>query len=967
MRKYLLLLSGLVLSFSLFAQKNLYVYKKDKSSTEYQISNIDSIYFSTDGVKAYFRVSGALSEYQVSEIDSVSFLSSNTVYITYSGTTASVVNPLSSKGVAISVSGADVTVNSTISDTDVTYVLKGTSTDGMFKIYSSAKFDLYLNGLTLTNADGPAINIQSKKKADLSLIGGTSNTLVDGSSYAKSSEDQKGTIFSEGQIVFDGSGSLNVKSVSKHAICSDDYVEIQDGTITIPSASKDGIHSNDYFKMSGGTLSVTATGDGVECESGYILISGGNITTNNATADVKGLVCDSTLTISGGTINLNMAGNQSKGIKSSQNMVLSGGTITITNSGAAVLTASGSGYDPSYATAIKCDSTISITGASIAVTSTGAGGKGISSDKNVNISNGTIVINTSGGTAAYTTASGTTDSYSATGIDADGNINVLGGNITISQSGTGCKGISADGKVTFGDGSNTPTVKITTTGSRFLVSGTSGAATANYAKPKCIKSDGALTINNGAFTLSTSNPSSACFDSESTITVLGGTGELTVGGNQSKGFTSTGAIKMNGGTYTINATGGVELETSGSGSDPAYCKAITCDTDVNIGGSNITITSSGVAGKGVSSDTNINMTSGTLKITSSGAGTTYKNSSGTTDSYSASCLSAVNINILGGNVTTSSSGSGGKGFKADTGITIGDTNNSPTISITTTGAKFLVSSSGSGMNATTDYCHPKAIVSDGSVTVNNGTTTISSSDDGIHAEKLYTQNGGNVVITNAYEGVESYNITLNDGNLTLSATNDGINATAGTVSGGTESNDGSYLYVKGGTLVASCSNGDAIDSNGNIEISGGVTIANGPNSGVEEAADFNGTFNMKGGLFIGAGSSSTMTKSMSTSSTQPNMYITSTSMIESGTFFHIQDSSGKDLLSFKPQNGGYKFLFSSTSLTKGSSYSIYTGGSYSGGSSVNGLYTGGTYSSSGATLKKTVSLSSSSTVNTISF
>lgn len=745
MRKYLLLLLGLVLSLSLFAQKNLYVYKKNKSSTEYQISNIDSIYFSTDGAKAYFRVSGALTEYSVSEIDSVSFLSSNTVYITYNGTSASVINSLANSGVNISVSGADVTVNSTITDTDVTYVLKGTSTDGMFKIYSSAKFDLYLNGLTLTNADGPAINIQSKKKANLSLVGGTSNTLTDGSSYAKSSEDQKGTIFSEGQIVFDGTGTLSVKSMSKHAICSDDYIEIQDGTITIPSSSKDGIHSNDYFKMSGGTLSVTATGDGVECESGYMLISGGNLTSNNATADVKGLVCDSTLTISGGTINLNISGNQSKGIKSSQNMVLSGGTITIVNSGTAVLTASGSGYDPSYATAIKCDSTISISGANIAITSTG------------------------------------------------------------------------------------------------------------------------------------------------------------------------------------------------------------------------------VAGKGISSDTNINMTSGTLKITTSGSGATYKNSSGTIDSYSASCLSAANISVIGGNVTTSSSGSGGKGFKADTSVIIGDSGNSPTIGITTSGAKFLVSSSGSGMNATTDYCHPKAIVSDGTVTINNGNTVISSSDDGIHAEKLYTQNGGNVTITNSYEGVESYNITLNDGNLTLTASNDGINATAGTVSGGTESNDGSYLYVKGGTLVSTCTNGDAIDSNGNIEISGGVTIANGPNSGVEEAADFNGTFNMKGGLFVGAGSNSNMTKSMSTSSTQPNMYISSSSVISASTFLHIQDSSGKDLLSFKPQNGGYKFLFSSTALTKGSSYSIYTGGSYSGGSSVNGLYTGGTYSASGATLKKTVSLSSSSAVNAISF
>ena len=541
----------------------------------------------------------------------------------------------------------------------------------------------------------------------------------------------------KGQIDFDGTGSLTVKSNSKHAICSDDYIDIQNGTITISGAKKDGIHANDYFEMSGGTLNVTATSDGIECEGGNVIISGGTITTASASADVKGITCDSTMVITGGTINMTVNGNQSKGLKSAQEMTLSGGTITINTSGAAVLESSGSGYDPSYCTAIKSDSTITINGSSITIISSGAGGKGISSDKSIVVKSGSINIKTSG------------------------------------------------------------------------------------------------------------------------------------------------------------------------------------------------------------------------------AGATYKNTSGTTDSYNATCFSAANINIVGGSVTTSSSGAGGKGLKADTSITIGDSNNTPTIGITTTGSKFIVSGS--------DYCHPKAILSDGTVTINNGNITISSSDDGIHAETAYTQNNGSVTISNSYEAVESRNITLNNGTLNVTASNDAINATAGTVSGGTESNDGSSLNVKGGTLIATCTNGDAIDSNGNIYISGGTTIANGPTSGVEEAADFNGSFVMTGGLFIGAGSNSNMSKAMSMTSTQSNMFITSSSMISSSTLLHIQNASGTDVLTFRPQNGGYDFLFSSSSLTKGSSYSIYTGGSYTGGSSTNGLYTGGTYSTSGASLKKTVTLSNSSTVNTITF
>lgn len=739
MRKYFLLYLALVCSVTLLAQEKMYIHKSDKTTSEILISKVDSIYFSSDKLKTYFRIDSQLTEYAVTEIDSISFTDySNTIYVTYNGTTASVINPLVSEGVSVTVNGADVTVNSTSENTEINYSLKGIATEGMFKIYSTSKINLKLNGVNLTNSDGSAVNIQSKKKCNITLVDGTTNTLADGSTYAITTEDQKSTLFSEGQIDFDGTGSLSVKSSSAHAICSDDYIDIQDGNITVSGATKDGVHTSDYFKMSGGILNITSTGDGVECESGYILISGGNITSVNNSADAKGLVCDSTLTISGGTIKLTLGGNQSKGIKATQKMLFTGGDITITNSG------------------------------------------------------------------------------------------------------------------------------------------------------------------------------------------------------------------------------GVALITSGSGFDPAYSSGIKADTDVEISGSKVTIVSSGAGGKGISATGNLTITSGTVNVTTSGAGATFKNSSAATDSYSAVCLNAdANVSITGGNVTNSSSGSGGKGIKANGTISIGDANNSPTLTLTTSGAKFAVSGS--------DYNHPKTMLSDGTITINNGTINISSTDDGIHSEASVVFDGGSTTISKSYEGVESMYIYMNGGTLDLTATNDGINTTKGTTSGGTESNDGSCLYVTGGTLIASCTGGDAIDSNGNLEISGGIVIANGPLSGVEEAVDFNGTFKMTGGLFIGAGSNSNMTKAMSTSSTQVNMYISSSSQISSSTLLHIQNASGTDVLTFKPKNGGFKFLFSSAALTKADSYSIYTGGSYSGGSSISGLYTGGTYSQTGATLRKTVTLSGSATVNTISF
>lgn len=147
---------------------------------------------------------------------------------------------------------------------------------------------------------------------------------------------------------------------------------------------------------------------------------------------------------------------------------------------------------------------------------------------------------------------------------------------------------------------------------------------------------------------------------------------------------------------------------------------------------------------------------------------------------------------------------------------------------------------------------------------------------------------------------------------------------------------------------------------------------NGPSSGVEEGIDFNGTFNMNGGLLISSGSNSSMSKAMNTTSTQPSMFIKSSTLIASTSLLHIQNANSTDMVTFKPEYGGYYFYFSSTALTKGATYKIYTGGSYTGGSFVGGtsgygLYSGGTYSTTGATLKSTTTLSTTSTVNTITF
>ncbi len=531
MKRSLLFLFLLASSLSLVAQQKMYIHKSDKMTLGALISATDSIYFSNDGLTSYFRISSLLHQYSTSVIDSLTFgPNSNTIYVTYNGTSVSVINPLAFEGVDVTVTNSDVIVNSTTETQDINYSLKGTTTNGKFKIYSAKRFNLLLNGVHITNPDGPAINIQSEKKASVELVSGTTNTLADGTTYAAPvvtggvTEDQKAAFFSEAKLVFSGTGSLSIdgNGTDKHALCSDDIIQVTGGNITVTKALKDGFHANDGIEISGGTLIVTATGDAIDGDAGYINISGGSVTTTNSQADVKGLSCDSTLVISGGTLNLTVTGNGSKAMKSDQAMTLSGGNITIHNSGDAVLVASGSGYDPSYCTAIKSDVNINLSGATVTIISSGKGAKSISSDADIIITGGTISITNSGIGVKYTNSLGQADAYVATCLTADSDIQILGGSVITSSSGLAGKGISADATLTIGNTTGTPTINITTTGAKVLVSGT--GTTAKYAEAKAISCDSDVNIENGTVTIASADDG---IKSETAINITNATVTIT--------------------------------------------------------------------------------------------------------------------------------------------------------------------------------------------------------------------------------------------------------------------------------------------------------------------------------------------------------------------------------------------------------------------------------------------------------
>lgn len=492
---------------------------------------VDSISFSADKSETYFHTATGVTVLSTTDIDSLSFgMVTDMVLIHYAGTSVSILNPFAGQGVEVSVEGADVTVISTTSD-EVEYRLTGSTSDGSFKIYSDKKFILSLGGVSLTNNDGPAINIQSGKKATVNLMAGTTNTLVDGAAYTPSGgEDMKATFFSEGQLVFNGTGILQVAGNHKHAICSDDYITVNDGRFLLRGIVSDGFHANDYILISGGSLDIEAGSDAIDGDAGYIEINGGTLDIRVTGDTSKGLKCDSTITINGGEIRLITSGN------------------AVVEDG-----------DPSYCTAIKSNRDVVIGAGTLAVTCSGTAGRGISVDGDIAISGGSVNISTTGNGSTYTNTSNQKDSYAAACIKADGNIVILDGTLTLGSSGTAGKCISAGGTLTIGDDTHSPVITARTSGRQFAVSGS--GMNADYANPKAIKSEGNLTVNNGTLNISTAQDGGEGLESKAVLTIHGGTLEIET---YDDCINAKSQLVINGGRLYCNASGNDGIDSNGT-------------------------------------------------------------------------------------------------------------------------------------------------------------------------------------------------------------------------------------------------------------------------------------------------------------------------------------------------------------------------------------------------------------------
>ena len=360
----------------------------------------------------------------------------------------------------------------------------------------------------------------------------------------------------------------------------------------------------------------------------------------------------------------------------------------------------------------------------------------------------------------------------------------------------------------------------------------------------------------------------------------------------------------------------------------------------------------------------VDISDGTLNITSgqdgiqSGKALTETTSGNTTTS---SNYTQGDVRISGGDFTITAGGGSKvslgndaascKGIKANTDLTI-------------TGGTFNIDSA--------DDC----IHSNYNVTVTGGSMALATGDDGVHADytlTLGTEGGADddftIDISTSYEGIEGSVIKYLSGTTYLYATDDGVNAAGdytedgvltasitpfagpGNPGGGTggwgpggpggpggdDSSPYGMLYIKGGRIFCEAK-GDGLDSNGNIEMSGGLVLVNGPTSGGNGVFDADGTFKVTGGTLIGVG-----TSDMAVTPTVSNQgyLLKSNTSGSAGTPVKITTDNGS--ITFIPKVTWRWFFVTTPDMTSGGSYSLSTVSSYGEkifGKTVNGTFYG---------------------------
>lgn len=227
------------------------------------------------------------------------------------------------------------------------------------------------------------------------------------------------------------------------------------------------------------------------------------------------------------------------------------------------------------------------------------------------------------------------------------------------------------------------------------------------------------------------------------------------------------------------------------------------------------------------------------------------------------------------------------------------------------------------------------------IKVAGGAFTVNAGDDGFHSDGHMYMQAGSVTVEACTEGYEGEQVIIDGGEHIITASDDAVNAAlsedgspsdqedAGEAGGDAgpfgkdqmaASSSDCLIQINDGRLVLAGAN-DGLDSNGNVQINGGVVLVSGPDAGMDGALDYDFGAQINGGTVLMTGSVGSV-RGLDASG-QP--VTVGEAAGSAGEEVILSDAEGVELVRMTAAYGFSTILASSPQIPEGSSFSVQVG------------------------------------------
>lgn len=192
----------------------------------------------------------------------------------------SVTNETETASSGVSISGNIITITK-----EGTYVFSGALSEGQIVVDAdSAKVQLVLDNADITCASSAAIYVKNADKTFITLAEGSENILMNTAEYEAIDDNNiDAVIFSKDDLTLNGKGTLTINSEYGHGIVSKDDLKLVGGTCNI-TAKNHALSGKDSVRIAAGTYNLTSGKDGIHSENadddekGFVYIASGDFT-----------------------------------------------------------------------------------------------------------------------------------------------------------------------------------------------------------------------------------------------------------------------------------------------------------------------------------------------------------------------------------------------------------------------------------------------------------------------------------------------------------------------------------------------------------------------------------------------------------------------------------------------------------------------------------------------------------------